>query len=115
MRAIPDGDHLGARPRRGHARQTMPLHHQTAGKYAIHCVVSSGSASGTSLPTGTDSPVSSDSSMVHGTNQNAVGGDAIALTHYEQVIPHHLAAGDAALLTIAYHERAWARQIAQRV
>ena len=67
------------------------------------------------LRTGTDSPVSSDSSTArsHAVEQHGVGGDAIALGEQQHVAAHHLAPGDAHRLAVADDERARAGEVAQ--
>ncbi len=68
------------------------------------------------LPTGTDSPVSSDSSTARfvARQTTRVRGNAVALGKHEEIADDDVAPGDAPLLAVADHERPRARQVAQR-
>ena len=66
--------------------------------------------------TGTDSPVSNDSSTARFVvaADHRVRGDAVALGKHEEIADDDVASGDAHLLAFADHERPRARQVAQR-
>ena len=99
-----DATELGAGARRlGERRDAAALDHERAGEHP-RCRVAarrahrlSGGAGATgALRTGTDSPVSADSSTERLTQSTStrVGGHAIALGEQHDVAPHDVAAGD---------------------
>src|SRR5262249_42885249 len=50
-----------------------------------------------------------------GTRDNgSIGGDAVAFRQYQEVAAHHCAAGNAPPGSVAYDQRAWASEIAER-
>ena len=69
----------------------------------------------TRLPTGTASPVSSDSSArtPSADTSSGIGRNAVAFAQHEQVAAHHVASGDALRLAVADDQRARTGEVAQ--
>ena len=105
-----------------HPRQALAAHHQRAGKDKRQIVAARprrlpAAAVRRALRTGTDSPVSSDSSTARSVRlmRRASAGTRSPSASDDEIAAHHLAARRCAALAVANHQRARAGQIAQRL